>query len=130
MTGYPQSAAIPKPAIVPHGLSVILTAPEVFKWTCVSDPQKHLRAAELMGIDTTNLRADDAGRAIADKIVSLLDTWRRFVPNGLDEVGYSSKDLDMLVKGTLPQRKVLDVSPRQPTKEDLAGLLERSMKLF
>jgi hydroxyacid-oxoacid transhydrogenase len=48
-SGYEKSRAIVKDAIVPHGLSVILTAPEVFKWTAVSDPEKHLKAAELMG---------------------------------------------------------------------------------
>jgi hydroxyacid-oxoacid transhydrogenase len=46
------------------------------------------------------------------------------------QVGYSSNDLDMLVKGTLPQKKVLDVSPRPPKPDDIAGLLDRSMKLF
>jgi hypothetical protein len=38
--------------------------------------------------------------------------------------------LDALVKGTLPQRKVIDVSPRQPTPDDFNRLLENSMTLF
>ncbi len=47
-SGY-RSEAISKPAIVPHGLSVIMTAPAVFKWTSVADSQRHLNAAELLG---------------------------------------------------------------------------------
>jgi hydroxyacid-oxoacid transhydrogenase len=56
-SGYEKSKAIVKDAIVPHGLSVVLTAPEVFKWTCSSDPENHLRAAQLMGKPAGTLAA-------------------------------------------------------------------------
>jgi hypothetical protein len=39
-----------------------------------------------VGIDTTNLKAADAGLAIADKIINLLARWKKFVPDGLKEV--------------------------------------------
>lgn len=129
-TGY-QGAAISKPAIVPHGLSVVLTAPAVFRWTASADPDRHLRAAELLGAkNTATAKQSTAGDLLADHILALLHEWSAFVPNGLSAVGYSSSDIDMLVKGTLPQKKVLDVSPRQPTPEDLGRLFENSMTLM
>lgn len=144
--------------MVPHGLSVILTAPAVFRWTCAADPDKHLRAAQLLGIfyiyiliiytgikcvrkipsflisgaNITNINPNDAGLLLADTVTELLSNWRGFVPDGLgaDGLGYDSQNLEALVHGTLPQRKVIDVSPRQPTPEDFHLLLSESMKLF
>jgi hypothetical protein len=60
----------------------------------------------------------------------LLDRWSDFIPDGLNAIGYEDDDIDMLVKGTLPQRKVLDISPRQANPDDLGNLFMKSMKLF
>jgi len=126
-SGYEHSS---KPAIVPHGLSVILTAPSVFKWTCSADPDRHLRAAALLGANVNNVKPADAGLLLADTIQSLLSHWTAFVPDGLGALGYGSADIERLVKGTLPQKKVIDVAPRQPSVEDFQWMLEDSFKLF
>jgi hydroxyacid-oxoacid transhydrogenase len=127
-SGY-KTAAITKNAIVPHGLSVVLSAPAVFRWTNSADPDKHLRAAQLLGINTANAKRDHAGELIAEYLLNLLSQWS-FVPNGLSEIGYSQSDIDKLIKGTLPQRKVLDIAPKQASPDDIGKLFESSMKLF
>jgi hydroxyacid-oxoacid transhydrogenase len=119
-----------KTAFVPHGLSVVLTAPAVFKWTAAADPDKHLQAAQLLGANINNVKAADAGLLIADTLVNLLGRWQAFVPDGLNAVGYTNDHLEMLVKGTLPQKKVLDVSPRKVNPDDIRTLISDSMRLF
>jgi len=111
--------------LVPHGFSVILNAPAVFRFTGSSHPERHLEAAAALGADVSRCRKEDAGRVLADRI-----TWymhRLKTPNGLRDVGYSSSDIPALVEGTLPQHRVTKLSPRPAGPEELARLFEDSM---
>src|SRR5262249_44425714 len=58
--------------LVPHGMSVILPAPAVFRLTYPSAPARHLRAAELLGWPVDGL--DDAGRreALPRALIALM----------------------------------------------------------
>ena len=120
---YPQDAPL-----VPHGMSVILNAPAVFRFTAPTNPQRHLHAARLMGQDVSGASLEDAGELLADAIVSLMR--RVNVPNGLSAIGYTPDDLDRLVEGTLPQRRVVNLSPRPVGAPELRGLFTDSMTLW
>jgi hydroxyacid-oxoacid transhydrogenase len=112
-------------AIIPHGMSVVLNAPAVFRFTGQSDPERHLEAARLMGMDVSKAKKKDAGELLANAFIKLMK--KTGMPNGLSAVGYTSKDVDKMVEGTLPQRRVLNISPRPVTADDLKALFLDSM---
>jgi hydroxyacid-oxoacid transhydrogenase len=118
--GYPADHPL-----VPHGLSVILNAPAVFRFTARSNPERHLRAAEALGVDIGHRGPDDAGRVLADRITWFMQ--RLGVPSGLREVGYTSSDIPALVEGTLLQRRLTILSPREAGAEELSAIFEDSL---
>jgi len=111
--------------LVPHGISVILNAPAVFRFTAPAGPQRHLEAAEALGANVAHLRDDDAGEVLADRISWFMQ--RLKVPNGLSAIGYTVANIPALVEGTLPQHRVTKLSPRPAGPEELGRLFERAM---
>jgi hydroxyacid-oxoacid transhydrogenase len=111
--------------LVPHGISVILNAPAVFRFTAAANPARHLQAAEALGVDVAGAHADDAGRILADRLTWFMQ--RLNTPNGLRAIGYTSADIPALVEGTLPQHRVTKLAPRPAGPDELAALFEEAM---
>jgi hydroxyacid-oxoacid transhydrogenase len=112
-------------AMVPHGVSVILNAPAVFRFTASACPERHLRAAQILGANIDRAANDDAGKILADRLTAFMQ--RLKTPNGLRALGYTTEDIPALVKGTMPQHRVTKLSPRPASEEDLARLFEAAM---
>ena len=121
MPGY---EAVDHP-MVPHGVSVILNAPAVFRFTAQASPDRHLRAAQVLGADVSGARAADAGKILADRLAGIMRVLE--IPAGLRAVGYERGDIPMLVEGTLPQHRVTKLSPRPATADDLAAMFEEAL---
>ena len=121
--GYP-----PGKPIVPHGMAVVLNAPAALRFTGPARPGRHLEAARMMGVETGGAAKADAGKILADAVIELMK--KTGMPNGLSAVGYSEKDVDKLVEGTLPQHRVTKLCPRPFTPEDLRELFLDSLTLW
>lgn len=115
--GYPQEEPI-----VPHGMAVSLTAPAAFALTFEAAPERHLRAASLLGGPGVGTGPD----ALPAVLRSLMRDIA--IPNGLAEIGYLDSDVDDLVEGALKQQRLLATAPRAVTGEDLAGVFRASME--
>src|ERR1700678_4156633 len=118
---YPQAEPM-----VPHGESVSLTAPAAFRYTFSTDPERHLRAAELL--DPRAAGTGDERERLPRAIVSLMRDIG--MPNGAGAVGYSETDIPDLVDGTLKQQRILSMAPRDVTAEDLAAIFRDSMSIW
>ncbi|KAL5493791.1 hypothetical protein EMCRGX_G015018 [Ephydatia muelleri] len=96
----------PDKPLVPHGLSVVISAPAVFTFTAPLCPERHLEAAELLGASVVGAKLEDAGKGAIG----------HYIP--------------ALVKGTLPQERVTKLSPRKFTEDQLAMLFENSLTVY
>lgn len=114
--------------IIPHGMSVILNAPAVFRWTAHVNPERHLWAAELIGTDVSGVAPEDAGDTLANAIIDLMR--KVGMPNGLGAVGFEPDDIPALVEGTLPQHRVTKLSPRPAGPEDLSAMFLDAMRYW
>ena len=115
--GYPDDHGF-----IPHGQSVIVTAPAAFRFTFEAAPDRHRRVAELLAGEPLA----DAGRDTLPEL--LLDLMRDVgVPTGLRELGYDIEDVDALVEGAMKQQRLLVVAPREAGPEDLGAILRASL---
>lgn len=110
--------------LVPHGMSVALTAPEAFRFTFATDPERHLRAARLLDPDAREQDED----ALAGAVGRLLRDVG--MPNGIAAIGYTDADVDDLVAGSAKQQRLLAVAPREVAASDLAGIFRGSMSVW
>jgi hydroxyacid-oxoacid transhydrogenase len=120
--GYPDRP------LVPHGMSVVVTAPAVFRWTAPADPARHLAMAEAMGADVNGVPPADAGECLAARIIDLMRATG--MPDGLRSIGFGPGDLDALVESTLPQQRIITLSPRPADAGSFRQLFLDSMKLW
>lgn len=123
LTGYPEG----KP-LIPHGLSVIINAPAVFRFTAKTNPERHLEAAKLLGVDISEKSSEKAGSLISNKLIEFIK--KLGMPNGLRGLGYEESDIEKLVEGTLPQHRVTKLSPVEVGAEELRTLFEESFELW
>jgi len=114
--------------MVPHGISVIVNAPAVFRFTGPACPERHLKAARAMGADVSGVALEDAGDALADRVIEMMR--QTDMPNGLSGVGYEESDLEALTDRAFPQKRLLDNSPMPPDRDQLKELFRDSLRYW
>lgn len=110
--GYPADEPI-----IPHGMAVVMTAPAAFALLHDAAPERHRRAAELLG---------GTGQPLPDLLRGLMRDVG--LPSGLAELGYGEGDVDALVEGALQQQRLLATAPVEVTAEHLATVFRESLE--
>jgi hydroxyacid-oxoacid transhydrogenase len=110
---------------IPHGISVIVNSPSVFRWTAQAAPERHLQAARALGARVDDASLDDAGEVTAGRIIELMKATR--VPNGLGGVGLSATDAGALADSAIRQGRAIANSPRDCSRDDIEGMYARAV---
>jgi hydroxyacid-oxoacid transhydrogenase len=114
--------------LIPHGMSVILNAPSVFRFTASATPEAHLYAAELMGANTADADLDAAGDLLAEAFIEIMQQTN--MPNGLRALGFTEDDIPQMAEGAYAQQRLVKLSPRPITREDFEQLFAETMTLW
>src|SRR5437588_1638588 len=112
--GYPDDHPF-----VPHGHSVIVTAPAAFRFTYDAAPERHAHVADLLAPHGS--MADPSPDTLPDVIRELMRDVG--APAGLAELGYGEDDIPDLVAGALKQQRLLAVAPKPVTEADLRHIV-------
>ena len=119
--GYPASGPL-----LPHGVSVILSAPAAFRFTAAACPERHLEAAALLGAEVGGAGPGDAGEVLSRHLLHLMAQGRQ--PQDLAAVGFAQADVPELVAAARLQRRLLDNAPRSIDNQALAGLFSAALR--
>jgi alcohol dehydrogenase class IV len=106
--------------ICPHGISVIVNAPSVFRMTAPALPVRHVEAARWLGADTNGAGPDDAGEVLATRILRMMR--ETGMPNGVGGLGYGDADLPKLAEGAYAQQRLLTNAPIAVDTDGLQSL--------
>ena len=118
--GYPGNDPI-----VPHGMSVIVNAPSVFRFTSEACPGRHLQGASFLGADVRGATERDAGEVLAKHLIRMMRATG--IPNGIGGVGYGERDLAALSEGAYAQQRLMTNAPREITKDNLGQLFRGAL---
>ena len=121
--GYPQDEPM-----VPHGMSVIVNAPAVFRFTASACPERHIHGAACLGAEIRGARDEDAAEIVAGQLIKMMKATG--IPNGVGGVGYGEADVPGLTKGAWAQQRLLTNAPRDISQSDLDQLYRGAMRYW
>ena len=118
----------PQAPIVPHGMAVIVNAPASVRFVASANPERHLRAARLLGADVDDAGNDDAGEILAQRIEALMRATG--MPNGIGGVGFTRADIAALRDSAAPQKRLLANAPRPVEAAELETLFAEALSYW
>lgn len=121
--GYP----LDRP-LIPHGMSVVVNAPAVFRQTWETNPERHAVAARWLGASPTNDNATPHNEVLSGRIIDLMKATG--MPNGLRGLGFAPEDIPSLVDGSVVQRRLMDNAPVVVDTVLLTSLFTDSLTLW
>lgn len=121
--GYPVQTPF-----IPHGISVIVSAPSIFRYTAEATPDRHLQAARLLKADDKSAAPEDAGEVLARRLVELMRATH--MPNGLNGVGFNESHVSALAESSVRQGRAIANAPRDSNQVDLENMYRSALSYW
>ncbi|MDH5353873.1 MAG: iron-containing alcohol dehydrogenase [Gammaproteobacteria bacterium] len=118
---------VPSP-FIPHGISVIVSAPAIFRYAAEGAPERHLEAATSLKADMKGAGLDDAGEVVAGRIIDLMKQTR--MPNGLTDLGFSADDVKSLAASSARQARAIKNTPRETNLQDIENIYNAALSYY
>lgn len=121
--GYPVAAPF-----IPHGISVIVNAPSIFRFTAAGAPERHLEAAAFLGADSAGATPDDAGEVLSSRLITLMR--ETHMPNGLEALGFKASQVEALTQSSIRQARAIANAPREANAVDIENLYKDALSYW
>jgi len=121
--GYPV-----KSPFIPHGISVVVNAPAIFKYTAEATKERHLEGAAFLGADAKSATPDDAGEVLSKRLIELMRDTN--MPNGLKAIGFTEEHVNALAESSVRQGRAIANAPRESNQTDLENMYSGALSYW
>jgi len=121
--GYPI-----KTPFIPHGISVIVNAPAIFRYTAEATPERHLEGAAFLQADAQGATPDDAGEVLSNRLIEMMRATA--MPNGLTAVGFNDSHIDALASSSMRQGRAIANAPRDSNQVDMENMYRQALSYW
>ncbi|MEM7378985.1 MAG: hydroxyacid-oxoacid transhydrogenase [Pseudomonadota bacterium] len=105
---------------VPHGISVIVNAPAIFRYCAAGAPERHLEAAAHLHADQRGAGPDDAGEVLSSRLIELMRATG--MPNGLRALGFDDAHCQPMAVSSVRQARAIGNAPRESNVVDMENM--------
>jgi len=88
-------------------------------------PERLARIAQLLGEKIEGLKIREAAALAKEALIKLMKDLN--LPSGISEFGFEEKDIRELSEGAILQQRLLAVSPRPVTINDISEIYKKSL---
>lgn len=113
---------------IPHGISVVVNAPSIFRYTAQATPDRHLEGASLLLADAQGATPADAGEVLANRLVELMKA--AHMPNGLTALGFDDSHIGALAASSIRQGRAIANAPRESNLVDMENMYRGALRYW
>jgi len=117
-----------KAPFIPHGISVVVSAPAIFEYTAEGAPERHLEGASFLAADVRDASNAEAGEVLSKRLVQLMKGTG--MPNGLLALGFDDSHINALANSSGRQKRAINNAPRESNSVDLESMYRRALSYW